>query len=62
GAEELRFEPSDPYRLMIEAVSERVAGEPSWVVDLDESANVAVVLDAARASAARHEPVAVSVA
>jgi hypothetical protein len=62
GVEELRFEPVDPYRLMFEAVSERAAGVPSWVVAVEESANVAVVLDAARAAAARHEPVAVPVA
>jgi predicted dehydrogenase len=40
------FAPVDAYRLMVEAVSARIAGEDAWVVPLDESLAVARTLDA----------------
>jgi predicted dehydrogenase len=45
-----QFAPVDAYQLMVEAVSDRVAGGDSWVVPLEESLRVASVLDAIRAA------------
>lgn len=46
------FEPCDPYRLMIEAVSRRVQGDDAWVLPLSTSLAVASALDAIARTAA----------
>jgi predicted dehydrogenase len=48
GGHEERFEPTDPYRLMVEAVSARVRGGDAYVVPVEESVAVAGTLDAIR--------------
>lgn len=40
-----RFPACDPYRLMIEAVSDRILGRDAWVLPLSTSLEVATVLD-----------------
>ena len=56
--ERLRVPATDAYRLMVEEVSSVLRGGPGWVLPLEESRQTAVVLDAARLSAATDgEPV-----
>ncbi len=45
------FAAVDAYRLMVEAVSARAAGEPAWVLPLSTSAAVAAALDGIRHAA-----------
>jgi len=47
-----QFEPCDPYRLMIEAVSSRVRGQDAWVLPLSTSLAVASTLDVIARTAA----------
>ena len=50
---------TDAYRVMVEEISTVIRGGPGWVLPLEESRQTALVLDAARASAAAGgEPVA----
>jgi predicted dehydrogenase len=53
GANEERFAPVDPFALMIESFGERIDGEPSWIPGIDESLNVAKVLDSIKAFPSR---------
>jgi predicted dehydrogenase len=52
GTERLEIAAADPYKLMFEQTSARTRGEDGWVVPLQESLEVAAVIDAALASAA----------
>ncbi len=52
GTERLEIAAADPYKLMFEHTSARTRGEDGWVVPLQESLEVAAVIDAALASAA----------
>ena len=58
GTERLPVPATDAYRVMVEEVSSVLRGGPGWVLPLEESRQTAVVLDAARLSAATgSEPV-----
>ena len=48
---EERFAACDPYRLMVEAVSDRIRGGDAWVLPLSATAAVAAQLDAVAAGA-----------
>lgn len=52
GTERVPVAATDAYRLMVEEVSSVIRGGPGWTLPLAESRATAVVLDAARASAA----------
>ncbi len=43
------FPAADAYRLMVEAVGDRVGGGSAWCVPLDESVGVCAILDEVRA-------------
>jgi xylose dehydrogenase (NAD/NADP) len=55
--ERLPVPAADAYRLMVEEMSSVLEGGPGWVLPLAESRETAVVLDAARTSAASSEPI-----
>lgn len=46
------FPATDAYQLMIEAVSAKIRGEDTWVLPIQESLDVALLLDAASAFSA----------
>jgi predicted dehydrogenase len=50
GTTRTPYAPTDPYRLMFEAVSARIRGEDAFVVPLADSRSCATVLDAIRES------------
>ena len=52
GTERLAVAATDAYRGMVQEVSSVLRGGPGWVLPLEESRHTAVVLDAARRSAA----------
>jgi predicted dehydrogenase len=43
------FPPTDAYQLMIEAVSAKISGEDVWVLPIQESLDVALLMDSALA-------------
>jgi len=45
AAREEAFAPCDAYRLMVDSVSAAASGQPTWVLPLSVTADVAVVLD-----------------
>jgi D-xylose 1-dehydrogenase (NADP+, D-xylono-1,5-lactone-forming) len=49
---EEQFAPTDPYRLMVEAVANRVRGEEAFLVGPEHSTQVATTLEAIRAATA----------
>ena len=54
GAEHTEtFDPCDAYRLMVDAVSDRVSGGDSWVLPMSDSLAVARAVDLVRDAAAR---------
>jgi hypothetical protein len=48
------FPATDAYQLMIEAVSAKISGEDVWVLPIQESLDVALLMDAAQAFAGAH--------
>ena len=57
GAEELRFEPVDPYQLELENLSDAILGEADLLLGRDDAVAQATALAALFASAERREPV-----
>jgi predicted dehydrogenase len=49
GAHTEEFAPVDAYQIMIEAVSARISGQDSWVLPIQESLDVAQLIDAVMA-------------
>jgi xylose dehydrogenase (NAD/NADP) len=52
GADVITVPATDPYRLMVEQVTATIAGDPAYVVPLEETRNTAAVIAAAFESAA----------
>ena len=57
GTEEIRFEPTDPYQLELENLSDAILGDAEPLLGRDDALAQANVLQALLASADRREPV-----
>jgi predicted dehydrogenase len=46
GEQRIDFPPADPYQLMLEAMSDAIAGRPAWLLPLSQSLTIARIIDA----------------